>query len=425
MKKLLLFLFLLALLGSGGYLWVIKHDDRPATKFLTATVSRGSVIVSSNATGTLEPEEVVDVGAQVLGQIKNFGKTPEGGVIDYGTHVEEGTVLAHIDDTTYKSQVVQAQANLQKADADLELAQAKLRQAKRDWDRAQRVYPSAMSRTDYDSYQANYESTHASLSSATAARSQAQEALNQARINLSYTVIRSPVRGVIVDRRVNVGQTVVASLNAPSLFLIARDLKRMQIWAQVNEADIGRVKTHMPVEFSVDAFPDEVFHGEVTQVRLNANMQQNVVTYTVVVTFDNSQERLLPYLTANVRFEISRRDGVLRVPVAALQWRPKPAQVAPSAREAFEQIQAAAQASDAAPRRDAAGRHEAVVWVTDGSLVRPVTVWVGLSDGILTEVTGPLNENDQIVVGEDQAETEGTTNPFLPSFMRKGKAQAQ
>ena len=149
----------------------------------------------------------------------------------------------------------------------------------------------------------------------------------------SYCTIKSPVKGVIIDRRVNIGQTVVASLNAPSLFLIAKDLKRMQVWVAVNEADIGKIQPGLPVSFTVDAFPGETFRGEVGKVRLNASMTQNVITYTVEVITDNSNGRLLPYLTANVQFELSRLSGVLLAPNAALRWTPPAEQVAPEFRE--------------------------------------------------------------------------------------------
>ena len=155
--------------------------------------------------------------------------------------------------------------------------------------------------------------------------------MRTAKTNLGYTTITSPVRGMILDRRVNIGQTVVASLNAPSLFLIAKDLRRMQVWASVNEADIGRIRVNMPVRFTVDAYPGQMFRGKVTQIRMNATMTQNVVTYTVVVTTDNSSGKLLPYLTANVQFEMDQRSNVLLAPNAALRWKPQASQIDPAA----------------------------------------------------------------------------------------------
>src|SRR5207249_3200763 len=173
-----------------------------------------------------------------------------------------------------------------------------------------------------------YETSKSALAVGEASVAQARAALQQAEINLGYTTIRSPVKGVIVDRRVNVGQTVVASLNAPSLFLIAKDLTRMQIWASVNEADIGQIHAGQAVRFSVDAFPHQTFRGDVAQIRLNANMTQNVVTYTVVVNTDNTNGKLLPYMTANLNFELSQRNDVLLVSNSALRWRPQIQQVA-------------------------------------------------------------------------------------------------
>jgi HlyD family secretion protein len=227
---------------------------------------------------------------------------------------------------------------------------------------------------------------------------------------------------------VNIGQTVVASLNAPSLFLIAKDLKRMQVWVAVNEADIGKIRPGQPVTFTVDAFPGETFRGEVGKVRLNASMTQNVVTYTVEIVTDNSNGRLLPYLTANVQFELNRRGNVFLVPNAALRWSPAVDQVAAEFREALAdtggdrgkpqdgQRPAAGQAAD--PGEPA---NRADLWRLEGETVRPLAVRVGLSDGILTEVAGDqLAEGLEVVTGL-QAQTSakpGTSNPFAPTFTR-------
>ena len=171
-----------------------------------------------------------------------------------------------------------------------------------------------MTQADYDTSQADLETKKPALAAAEAAVEQAKANLETAQTNVNYCTITSPVKGVIVDRRVNMGQTVVSSLSAPSLFLIARDLTRMQLWASVNEADIGQIHPGQPVQFTVDAFANTTFRGEVSQIRLNANMTQNVVTYTVVVTTDNTSGRLLPYMTANVKFEVAKRNKVLLVP---------------------------------------------------------------------------------------------------------------
>ena len=312
----------------AAVLLMMKCSSKPAVTFTTATVTRGDLTAAISATGTVEPEDVIDVGAQVAGRIVFFGKDKNGKEIDYGSEVEDGTVLAQIDDALYAADAAQARAAAVRAEADLGQLQAKLFQAKRDWERAQKLGPSdALSQSDYDAAKSAFDVAQANVAVGRAAIGQAQATLQRAEQNLSYCTIKSPVKGVIIDRRVNIGQTVVSSLNAPSLFLLALDLKRMQVWVSVNEADIGSIHTGQPVSFTVDTYPGQVFRGEVGKIRLNATMTQNVVTYTIEVITDNSDGKLLPYLTANVQFELSRSTGVLLVPNAALRWFPQPAQV--------------------------------------------------------------------------------------------------
>jgi HlyD family secretion protein len=432
----------LGVLGAGAA-WYLKGRNGQVMAYRTVPVKRGDLLVSISATGTVEPEEVIDVGAQVAGQIMSFGKDADGRSVDYGSVVKEGTVLAKIDDSLYAADAAQAEAQvqsgraaLQRAEADLGQLQAKLQQAERDWQRAQKLGPSeALAQASYDAYQSAYETAAANLAVGQAAILQAKAGLAQAQAlgrraqrNLSYCTISSPVNGVIIDRRVNIGQTVVASLNAPSLFLIAKDLKRMQVWVAVNEADIGKIHPGQPVTFSVDAFPGETFRGEVGKVRLNASMTQNVVTYTVEIVTDNSNGRLLPYLTANVQFELHRLSNVWLVPNAALRWKPAPDQVAPAFREALsgsgegkEQTGEGQRSSvgKAAGPGEPSGR--AALWQPEGDRVRPLAVRVGLSDGTLTEVAGDhLTEGLDVVVGlQPQASAApDTSNPFAPSFRR-------
>jgi HlyD family secretion protein len=440
MKKLVVLLALLGV-GAGGYgFWYARAGGNHGPAFRTAPVERGNLVASISATGTIEPEEVVDIGAQVAGQIKGFGRDPENTSksIDYGSPVKEGTVLATIDDAMYAAEVDQARADLgqaratvQKTEADLVALKAKFYQAERDWQRARKLGPNgAISQLDYDLAQNVFETSKAALPGGEAAVLQAKKAvekaqatLKKAETNLGYCTIKAPVKGVIVDRRVNIGQTVVASLNAPSLFLIAKDLKRLQVWASVNEADIGHIHPGQQVRFTVDAYQDEIFQGEVGQIRLNASMTNNVVTYTVVVNTDNANGKLLPYLTANVQFLVSQRDGVLKVPNAALRWRPQVSQVAPDAREAFAKAQrrkAAPPGEQApAPAPEKKEPHDrGVVWVEDGEFVRPVKVRTGLSDGVMTEVLGgDLDESFAVVIGETHHDNgEATTNPFTPQM---------
>jgi HlyD family secretion protein len=432
-----------------GVAWYVLRGGESAAGFRTAAVKRGDLVVAISATGTVVPEEVIDVGAQIAGQIVSFGKDAAGRTVDYGSAVEEGTVLAKIDDSLYAAEAAQAEAQvqsakaaLQRTEADLGQLKAKLHQAERDWQRAQKLGPSeALAEATYDAYRSAYETAAANLAvgqaailQARASLAQAEAQLRRAQRNLGYTTIKSPVKGVIIDRRVNIGQTVVASLNAPSLFLIAKDLKRMQVWVSVNEADIGKIHPGLPVTFNVDAFPGEIFRGEVGKVRLNASMTQNVVTYTVEVVTDNSSGRLLPYLTANVRFEMNRRTDVLQVPNAALRFRPTPEQVAPEFRDASasgaggraKSLEGTPSGAGAAAEAGAqAGRSS--LWLPAGEHVRPLAVAVGLSDNAMTEVSGEnLEEGLEVVTGVELQDGAGpeTSNPFAPQFQRGGGSGA-
>jgi HlyD family secretion protein len=327
MRTILSFIVFVGLVVLGSVYYFKYYHTTGTSTFRTAKVERGDMSPTIEATGTLEPEEVVDIGAQVAGLITELK-------VDYGSKVEKGTVLAFIDQTMYKATVEQNEASLARAVADLGQMKATLALAKVNLDRdAALIKKNAIAPSDYDTAFAASEVAKANVGVGEAVIKQAEATLKQSKTNLGYCNITSPVKGVIVDRRVNVGQTVVSSLSAPSLFLLAKDLSRIQVWASVNEADIGRIHPGMKVHFTVDAFPNDVFFGEVLQVRLNATMTQNVVTYTVIVTTENKDMKLLPYMTASLKFEIDRHENILKVPNAALRWKPQPAQIAPDVRE--------------------------------------------------------------------------------------------
>lgn len=426
-------------LAAGGYLLYIKYSVANEPRYRTVEVTRGDLMPTISATGTVEPEEVIDIGAQVAGRIDKFGDDPArpGKTIDFGTVVRKGMLLAMIDQTSYKAQVEQAAASLQSAEANLLQLKAKLVQTEAEWKRAEGlVDKNAVSKTDYDMALANYKVAVANIAVGEATIRQAKASLDVAKTNLGYTTINSPVDGTVITRRVNVGQTVVASLNAPSLFLIAKDLKRMEVWASVNEADIGRIRLGMPVHFTVDAFPTETFHGTVTQIRLNATMTSNVVIYTVIVTTDNSNLRLYPYLTANVLFEMEKRENVLLVPNAAVRWKPSSvSQITPTARKDTVDASAAAAKPNGKAAGDRGGKKAGKsaqafeirrLWVPEEGYVRPVDVYIGISDGAQTEIiTEELKPGDRVVVGTDstgasESGAEASTNPFLPK-MPKGR----
>ncbi|ADK85013.1 efflux transporter, RND family, MFP subunit [Desulfarculus baarsii DSM 2075] len=423
-----------ALLGA---LWAFSPDDQAAAPFRTARVTKGDLVSTIEATGTLEPEDVIDVGAQVGGKIISFGVDANGKPIDYSSPVEAGMVLAKIDDALYQASVTEAQAqvaaskaSLQSARADLEQLKAKFRQAERDWQRARKLGPSeAISQASFDSYQSAFEAAKANVTvgeaailQAKASLAQAEAALWRAQRNLDYCTITSPVKGVIIDRRVDIGQTVNSSMSAPSLFLIAKDLTKMELWVAVNEADIGSIHPGQKVSFTVDAFPGHDFSGQVGKLRLNASMTQNVVSYTVEVQTDNSDGKLLPYLTANVLFEKQRQDGALLAPNAALRFTPADESISPDFREPQKQDQPGAHAGGQGKR--------GVIWVPDGAYARPLKVKVGVSDGTHTAISGPdLSEGMSVIVGGGSqgartqsaaaSQSDGAASPFTPKMPRR------
>lgn len=442
MKVFLIILGLLAVAGGSGA-WYFHSNAAPAVEFRTEKVERGDLVSRIAATGTVEPEEVIDVGAQVAGLIETFGTDANDKQVDFRSPVKAKMVLAHIDDAVYRAdvdtanaQMEQAKANIKKGEADQAQANAKLAQAEKIWKRAEKMGPSdALSQNDYEMYKADYETAKANVAVAeaeiaqgNASKAQAQASLNKANRNLGFCTITSPVDGVIIARRVNIGQTVVSSLNAPSLFLIAKDLTKMQVWVAVNEADIGQIHPGTPVSFTCDAFQGRSFKGVVGKVRLDATMTQNVVTYTVEVNTDNSDGTLLPYLTANVQFETRREPNVLMVPNAALRWYPTTAEeVAPDARAQFKPVEELeADESDGQPAKPGkpgkVRERFGMVWIKDGQFVRPVKVKVGSTDDVNTVVQAEtLKEGAEVVVAEMSAGSGGggERSAFLPQMKRK------
>ena len=407
----LIVFFVIAFIGFK----IFFKDKDSLTNFRLAYVTRGDLLINISATGTVEPEEVVDVGAQVAGKIISFGKDNNGKIIDYGSEIEEGIVLAQIDDSTYLSDVQQAEAQLKKSKADLMQMQAKSIQAENDWKRAEILGPSdALSKSSFDSYKAGNETAMANVTAAKAQIAIAEAVLAKAKRNLEYCIIKSPVKGVIIDRKVNIGQTVVSSLNAPSLFLIAKDLHRMQVWVSVNEVDIGNIFPGQAVSFTVDSFPGEQFEGKVKKVRLNASMSQNVVSYVVEVETENKDGKLLPYLTANVKFEVSNRQNVLLVPNAALRWTPLP-----------EQILGGEKEYPKGKNEPAEKTKKGTIWVPEGDYVKPIRINLGKSDSINTEIeSNELKENTPVVIGKIEISPtenkDSVTNPFAPNVVRGG-----
>ncbi len=411
MKTTLGLLFVAVLAGVGGWYYLQVGSTEPP-KFRSLPVTRSNILIAVSATGTVEPVEIIDVGAQIIGSVKSFGPDPDrpGQTVDFRSRVKEGEVLAQLDDSPHRAELEKAQAALRLAEAEMKRGQTRRNQAERDFQRAEQLRET-ISKGEYENVLAEFEMTQAELAMSEAKVAQAKIIAKQAEINLAYTVIRSPVDGVVIDRRVNVGQTMVAGFNAPSLFLLAKDLSHMLVWAAVNEADIGDIKEGQKVSFKVDAYRDRTYSGQVSQVRLNASLLQNVVTYGVIVNVDNPDGTLLPYMTAKLQFEVARRTDVVLVPNQALRWRPTWEQISPAARQdltrpAAEKRRAEeepgkheedGQGEDTEPRVEVASP---TVWVfAEDGLVRPVAVEVGLSDGTVTELTaGELAVGSTVVV---------------------------
>jgi HlyD family secretion protein len=440
MKKFVILALLVALAGTGGTYWYLDAQASSRTVFRYDEVTRGRLVATISSTGTVQAQDVIDVGAQVAGRIIFIGKDAhtQSGIVDWGSEVEgpvfdkdgktikNGTVLAQIDPSLYSAQVRSADASVKAARADVLQKTATLNQAKRDWGRAETLYnQKGIQQAEYDQFQANLEVAKANLEVANANVGVAEANLQNAKTNLDYTTIVAPVTGVVIDRRVNVGQTVVASLSAPSLFLIAKDLSKMEIWATVNEVDVSKIQVGQDVSFTVDSYPGRVYKGKVVPqgnqpYRLNATMNQNVVTYTVVVSVNNQDRALRPYMTTNLSFIVADKSNVLLVPNAALRWQPNRQQIAPEMRDSYAQLRS--------KKRSADSEDHGFVWTRgDDDFVRYVEVQLGNSDSVKTEIVkvisgGELPEHTQVVVGETKANSRaGSTNPFAPQIFRGNK----
>jgi len=372
MKRILFGIVILLALGGSAFILFGKKEN--ALKFRTEKVSNGDIVSTVTATGTVNAVTTVLVGTQVSGTIKDI-------YVDFNSHVKKGQVIAQIDPATFEAQVEQARANLLSARANLEKAVAALLDAKRTMGRNRELYSQNMvAKSEMDTSETNYESAKAQVSVAKAQISQAEAALRLSEINLRFTKIVSPVDGTVVSRNVDVGQTVAASFQTPTLFNIAQDLTKMQIDTSVAEADIGRILVDQSVEFTVDAYPEVTFKGKVSEIRNAPIVVQNVVTYNVVVKVDNRELKLKPGMTANVSVIVSEKKGVLKIPNAALRFRP----------------------SDMLNKdtsKDKSRERGSGVWVVEGGKPKRIKVVTGISDGIFTElVSGDVIDGQEVIV---------------------------
>jgi HlyD family secretion protein len=373
-----------AIAGIGGGIWFFKHGKADATRYQAVAVERGDLTQVVTATGTLNPVVNVTVGSQVSGRISKL-------YVDFNSTVKSNQVIAEIDPSTYQAQVNQAQADLANAMANQELQQA---QAKRS---AELFANHLVSGSDFDTATAN-------LHEAAATVAIKEASLTNAMANLGYCKILSPVDGMVISRAVDVGQTVAASLSAPTIFVIANDLTKMQIDSSVAEADVGGVMEGQNVGFTVDAYPYRSFHGIVTQVRNSPTTVNNVVTYDCVISVTNSDYKLKPGMTANVSIVIAQRENVLNIPNGALRFRP-PDSVVVETNAVMQTATNTTGASSAQGHRNSRARGERPVFHTvyvlsgDNTKLRAVQIKTGISDGISTEVVSGLDEGVQVVTG--------------------------
>jgi HlyD family secretion protein len=379
---------------------LIGCKKTPPVEYDTSNVDRGRLVAKVTATGTLSALVTVLVGAQVSGRVQELK-------VDFNSPVKKGQVLARIDPLLFQAAVEQSRANLAAAQGNLAKAQADATNAQLQLTRTRALAEkNLVAPADLDTARAAGDSTKALVEAAKGNLAQARASLNQAETNLTYTTIYSPIDGVVISRAVDVGQTVAAALQAPTLFTIAQDLHRMQVDTSVAESDVGKLNADMPASFRVDAHPGLTFRGKVRQIRNAPQTVQNVVTYDAVIDVDNPEEKLRPGMTANVTFVYASRDNALRIPNPALRFRPAITPVdggtGGGGRPAHQ-----------GPRENS---DERVVWVLRNNTPTPVRVQLGVTDGSFTEVlSGELKEGDPVIT-----ESRGGATGAPPGGARPG-----
>lgn len=353
----------------------------------TQKVERGDIITSITATGTIEPVTSVEVGTQVSGIIDKI-------YVDYNSVVHKGEVIAELDKTNLKSELVSAESNLQNAQSNLDYQKANFNRYKTLWEKE------LVSANDYENARLSYRQALSQV------RIQ-QQNVQKAKTNLGYATITAPIDGVILSKEVEEGQTVASAMTTPTLFVLAKNLTDMRVIADIDEADIGGVEEGQRVTFTVDAYPYDTFDGKVTQVRQEAKTESNVVTYEVVISAPNESLKLKPGLTANVTIYTSEKRDVLTIPSKALRFAPSEKLLTP------EQTIV-----------DCKGKNK--VWVKKGNVFKAIAIETGTTNGLLTEVVGGIGEGEAVVIGVladagDGEEESGQNNPFMPGPPGKNK----
>jgi HlyD family secretion protein len=410
--KSLLVVVLLAIAVAGGG-WYYQRYSKETPVFQTTTVSRGELLQIVTTSGQLNPVVKVEVGSQISGTIQKL-------LVDFNSNVKEGQVIAQLDPAAYEANFIQAEGNLANAKAALELAQLNAERAKTL--RADKLNP-----------QADYDKALADLHQAQANVKINEGALKRAQVDVAHCTIATPISGIVISRNVNVGQTVAASLSAPTLFVIANDLSKMEIEANVAEADIGMVEAGQSASFTVDAFPGQIFQGKVTQIRNAPKSDQNVVTYDTMIEVSNPNLKLKPGMTANISIIVARREKALKIPNAALRFRPPEGVTLKKSASSSPEPETDAASSKTGKSRNKKNKRktEKMVYVLSKSeavtntaspgleipILQPTPIKTGISDNASTEVLEGLQEGDQIVVAVAANKTSPRllANPFATS----------
>lgn len=417
MKKSLPWVVALVVLVAGAFGWWRWHlaHASVAPTYKTAPIQKRHIVGKVTASGTLSAIVTVQVGTQVSGRVAKL-------YADFNSQVHKGELVAKIDPQLFEAAVQQSQANYLQAKAGVATAQANASAADKVLARTQALKDQNLAaQSDLDTAVANVATSHASVDAANANLAQAAAQLHQAQVNLSYTSIVSPIDGVVISRSVDVGQTVAASLSAPTIFTIAQDLTKMQVDTNVSEGDVGRLQVGMKTYFTVDSFPGQRFNGTIRQIRNAATTVQNVVTYDAVIDVDNTDLRLRPGMTANVTIVYAERKDALAISNAALRFRPPPSIAGPgpssshggggggghhgghgsASGSASGAPSGAPSGAASAASIDPATPESKTVWVLRGGVPQSVNIHVGLTDGTVTEVVDGLSENDEVITDMD------------------------
>ncbi|MEI6683817.1 MAG: efflux RND transporter periplasmic adaptor subunit [Bacteroidota bacterium] len=441
-KSIWITIIIVVILAAGVAFFLFGKTKKVVIEWRTSKIEKGTIQVTVRASGTLSADTTVQVGTQVSGIINKIN-------VDFNSVVRKGQVIAVLD-TTFLAQAVDD------ARASLKRSEIQVNQSKRDYDRTKVLFDQkVLAQSDYDLALSTYETAVTNASSAMAA-------LNRARINLQYSTIIAPISGVVVSRAVDVGQTVAASFSTPTLFTIANDLTKMQVQANIDEGDIGKIQVGLGVKFTVDAYPDLIFDGTVRQVRLLPVVTQNVVNYTVIIDVPNPDLKLLPGMTANITVLVKEVKDVLKVPSTALRFTPPQEYVDEMLKNLPDSIKKKraqwAQGGSRSGQGNSGGQGGmsgssggqggmsgngmqgsrqggermrrsdfGMVWIKEGEKIRAQRIHIGLSDGLNTEVTGKIKEGDEIITGMTSSQPaqaaqagqqQQQQNPFAPQMPR-------